>query len=228
MKLQTIFLVWFCLAIIPSCAYAQGAVNGDDDPSFSSSMGLSLSAPLSPVSHYVSSGLGTDYSAGYNFDRRNAVVGEFMWNHLFASGPALQPLRDALQSPNVHAHGDLFAFTADYKFEMRGSLHGVYVIGGGGWYHRTAGVTTQIPIGGNVVCQPVWLWWGYTCSSGTVDSSHTVAGSSSSAFGGNGGIGYTVRVGDAPYRFYVETRYHYAPTRNITTQLLAISVGFRY
>lgn len=228
MKFWTVFLAWLWLAIIPGHAYAQDRADNDDDPSFSSSIGLSLSAPLSPISHYVSAGLGTDYSAGYNFDRRNAVIGEFMWNHLYASGSALQPLRDALRATNVNAYGNLYAFTADYKFEMRGSLRGVYVIGGGGWYHRTASVTTQIPLSGPIICQPVWLWWGYTCSSGVVNTSQTVAGSSSSAFGANGGIGFTVRVGDAPYRFYVETRYHYAPTRNITTQLLAISVGFRY
>jgi hypothetical protein len=44
----------------------------------------------------------------------------------------------------------------------------------------------------------------------------------------NGGVGFTIRVGEAPYRFYVESRYHYAPTKNINTQLVAVTVGFRY
>jgi hypothetical protein len=55
----------------------------------------------------------------------------------------------------------------------------------------------------------------------------TVANSGLNAFGVNGGIGFTIRVGDAPYRIYVETRYHYAPTRDISTQLLAFTFGLR-
>jgi hypothetical protein len=35
-------------------------------------------------------------------------------------------------------------------------------------------------------------------------------------------------VGDPPYRWYVESRYHYAPTENISTRLLTVTVGFRY
>jgi hypothetical protein len=50
----------------------------------------------------------------------------------------------------------------------------------------------------------------------------------SGALGGNAGIGFTVRVGEEPYRFYVEPRYHYASNENVTTQLLTVTVGFRY
>jgi hypothetical protein len=52
--------------------------------------------------------------------------------------------------------------------------------------------------------------------------------SASSALGGNAGIGFTVRVGEEPYRFYIEPRYHYAPNENVRTQLLTVTVGFRY
>jgi hypothetical protein len=56
----------------------------------------------------------------------------------------------------------------------------------------------------------------------------TVASSGSTAFGANAGIGFTIRVGEAPYRVYVESRYHHAPTKNVNTQLIAITVGIRY
>ena len=91
------------------------------------------------------SGLGVDYSAGYNFTRRYALVGEFMWNYLFPTDVALQPLRVALQSRDISGRGNLFAFTADYKFELRGKLLGGYLIGGAGWYYRTASITKAIP-----------------------------------------------------------------------------------
>ena len=220
-------LLWMCLVVVPSSIHAQRGPE-NDDPSFADNLGLTTSLPLHPTSKYVSAGLGVDYGAGYNFDRRNALIGEFMWNWLYPTDAALQPLRVALQSPNIGGHGDLFALTANYKFELRGKLLGAYLIGGGGWYHRRASLTKQIPSGTSITCDPVWFWWGYSCSSGIVTTNLTVANSSSNAFGANAGIGFTIRVGEAPYRFYIESRYHYAPTKNISTQLVAFTFGFRY
>jgi hypothetical protein len=219
-------LLCTCLIVVPSSIHAQFEPE-NDDPSFTSNLGLTTSLPLRPTSQYATAGLGVDVGAGGNFDRRNALIGEFMWNWLYPTDAALQPLRVAIQSPNIGGHGNLFALMANYKFELRGKLLGAYFIGGGGWYHRTTSITRQIPTGTNI-CNPIWLWWGYNCTSGIVTTNLTVANSSSSAFGANGGIGFTVRVGDAPYRFYVESRYHYAPTRNVSTQLVAFTFGIRY
>jgi hypothetical protein len=227
MKWGIMILFWMCLIVVPGNIQAQFEP-GNDDPKFTDNVGLTASLPLRPNSKYVSAGLGVDLGAGYNFDRRNALIGEFMWNWLYPTDVALQPLRVALQSPNIGGHGNLYALTANYKFELRGKLFGTYLIGGGGWYHRTTSLTKQIPSGTSITCDPVWIWWGYNCSSGIVTTNLTIANSSSSAFGANGGIGFTVRVGEAPYRFYVESRYHYAPTRNINTQLIAFTLGFRY
>jgi hypothetical protein len=220
-------LLWMCVLLVPGSVHAQFE-SETDDPRFTDNLGLTTSLPLRPTSHYVNAGLGLDVGVGYNFDRRNALIGEFMWNWLYPTDAALQPLRVALQSPNISGHGNLYALTANYKFELRGKVFGAYLIGGGGWYHRTTILTRQIPTGTGITCDPAWLWWGYNCSSGIITTNLTIANSSSSAFGANGGIGFTIRVGEAPYRFYVESRYHYAPTQNINTQLVAFTVGFRY
>jgi len=212
---------------MPCSVHAQGG-SGDDDPNFTDNIGLTTSLPLHPMSQFMSSGLGVNVGAGYNFDRRNALVGEFMWNWLYPSDAALQPIRVAAQSPNIGGHGNLFALTANYKFELRGKVLGAYLIGGGGLYHRTTSLTKEIPSGASITCQPVWIWWGYSCSAGLVTTNVTFAKYASSAFGANAGIGFTIRVGDAPYRFYVESRYHYAPTKNISTQVVAFTFGFRY
>jgi hypothetical protein len=37
-----------------------------------------------------------------------------------------------------------------------------------------------------------------------------------------------VRVGEAPYRLYFESRYHYAPNANIKIRFLTVTVGIRY
>ena len=38
-------------------------------------------------------------------------------------------------------------------------------------------------------------------------------------------MGFTIRINDEGYKFYVESRYHYAPTKNISTQLITITLG---
>jgi opacity protein-like surface antigen len=219
--------LWMCLALAPTTIYAQSGP-GNDDPSFTDNLGMTISLPVQPTSQFVSAGLGINLGAGYNFDRHNALVGEFMWNWLYPSDGALEALRAAAQTPNIDGHGNLYALTANYKYELRGKLLGAYLIGGGGWYHRTTSLTMQIPSGTPAVCNPIWFWWGYSCSSGILTKNITVASSSSSAFGVNAGIGFTIRVGEPPYRFYVESRYHYAPTKNISTQVVAFTFGFRY
>lgn len=80
----------------------------------------------------------------------------------------------------------------------------------------------------SATCTPALLWWGFTCISGTLTTDQEIASASSTAFGVNGGVGFTARVGEAPYRFYVESRYHYAPTKNFSTQIVIVSFGIRY
>ena len=220
-------LIWICLVVVPSSIHAQFE-DGNDDPIVASNFGTTTSLPLHPISRYTSTGLGVDVGVGYNFDRRHALIGEFMYNWLYPTETAIAPLRVAVQSPQINGNGNLFATTANYKFELRGRMLGVYFIGGGGWYRRNTSHSKQIPVGTVITCDPVWVWWGYSCASGLVTTNLTVANSTRDAFGVNGGVGFTIRVAEAPYRLYVESRYHYAPTKDITTQLVAFTFGIRY
>lgn len=223
-KIRVAFLV--LLTITACCAEAQE--EGDDDPRGNVNLALNIAAPLNPVARFANIGWGLTTGAGYNFNRRNGVVNEFMWQHLFPTNGALTPIRIALQNPNLNASGDVIAFTSNYRFELRGKAVGTYFIGGGGLYYRTTSLSQRVTTGSNVTCNPTWFWWGFNCTSGTVTANQTLASSSSYAMGGNVGVGFTARVGDAPYRVYVESRYHYAPSKNINTQLVVVSVGIRY
>jgi len=222
----TVVAVCLCLLAIPHAAFGQEENN--DNPTITSSAAVSASAPVGSLSQFSNAGLGLDFSGGYNFTRRHAVMAEFMWNWLYATGSSLQPVRDVLQTNRVGGHGNLIAITAEYKYELRGRSLGAYLIGGTGLYHREAQLTKQIPTGTPIPCRPVsvWLWWGYVCGNAT--TSTTLASSSAEALGVNGGIGFTVRTGEAPYRWFVECRYHYAPTKNINTQLVTFNIGVRY
>ena len=215
------------LLVSASAIRAQEEVE-NDDPKFNTNLGLPISAPLNPMAQFAGAGTGVIYGAGYNFARRHAVVGEFMWDWLNPGGGALTPIRAALQLNDISGHSNLYSLTANYRFELRGRALGIYFIGGGGWYVRKSSLTKVVVTSNTVTCTPVWLWWGAACSSGVVTANQTLLSSSSSALGGNAGIGFTARVGDAPYRMYVETRYHYANTRTINTQLIVATVGIRY
>jgi len=185
-------------------------------------LGLPISAPLNPMGQIARPGIGVIYGAGYNFTRRHAVIGEFMWDWLHPSVSGLTG------TPNLNGHSNLYALTGNYRFELRGKALGAYFIAGGGWYARKSSLTTPVVTGNSIKCTPTWLWWGATCTAGLVAADRTLRSSSSSALGANGGIGFTVRVSDAPWRFYVESRYHYAPTRHINTQLVTTTIGIRY
>jgi hypothetical protein len=202
--------------------WAQEEEEGDDNRKSNGHLGLPISVPLNPMGQFARPGTGVTYGAGYNFTRRHAVIGEFMWDWLH---PSVSGLTGAT---NVNGHSDLYVFTGNYRFELRGKKLGTYLMTGGGWYLRHSSLGTNIVTGSAITCTREWLWWGATCSSGLVSSEQTHISSSSSAFGVNGGIGFTIRVGEAPWRVYVESRYHYAPTRYVNTQLVITTVGIRY
>lgn len=207
--------------LTPVLGWAQEEEANDDRKS-NGQLGLPISIPLNPMGQFALAGTGITYGAGYNFTRRHALIGEFMWDWLHPNASGLPGITSA------DGHSNLYAVTANYRFELRGQSLGTYFLAGGGWYLRHSSITTSVVTGSSITCTPEWLWWGAACSSGVVTNENTLRSSSSSAFGVNGGIGFTIRVGDALWRVYVESRYHYAPTKFVNTQLVVTTVGIRY
>jgi hypothetical protein len=112
--------------------------------------------------------------------------------------------------------------------QLEGKVFGTYLIAGGGMYYRDASLSQLVVVGESVSCTPAWLWWGFTCESGNVTSHQTLASSASTAPGGNVGIGFTVKIPDSQYKFYVESRFHYATNRGVATTIIPITVGVRF
>jgi hypothetical protein len=199
-----------------------------DECRLNTNLAMIVNVPVSSSAQVVGTGWGIVGGVGYNFNKRNAIIGEFMWNRVYPFGGALQPLKTALESKDLHGNTDFYALTANYRFELRGRSVGTYLIGGGGWYFRNTWLSHEVESGTGNICTPVWRWFGYTCTSGTVDPNQPPVTSSSNALGANGGIGFTRSVGEAPYRVYAEARYHYAPTKNMSTHFIAITLGIRF
>ena len=201
---------------------ASGERDTEDNPIGNVHLGFPTVIPLNPTARAVHLGFGFNVGGGYNFNRQHGLVGDFLWNDLFPTNEALAKLRVALNDPSLHANVRVTAFTANYRYELRGRKLGTYFLGGAGLF------TKEVVTGNTIQCDPGWIWWGLTCTSGTVTQNQTIGAWSATAPGYDGGIGFTARVGDPPYRFYAESRYFYAPNSRINTQLIEITFGIRY
>src|SRR5689334_9627119 len=94
---------------VPWYAHEEAKEIVNDNPRGTTSLGMHLNAPLSPFSQHVSWGMGLTASAGYNFTRRHALVGDFMWHWLYPTNQTLRPIQVALHTNKVSGHGNLFA-----------------------------------------------------------------------------------------------------------------------
>lgn len=199
-----------------------------DECKVNTNLAMVSSVPVNQTAQFAGIGWGTVAGVGYNLNKQNSLIGEFMWNRAPNASGSLQPIQGVSPSIKLTGNTDLFTVTGNYRFELRGPLLGTYLIGGGGWYLRNTSLSAKVTSGANTPCTPVWLWWGFTCSSGLVTANQSLQSSNSNALGANLGIGFTVRVGQSPYRLYSEARYHYIPHKNINTQFVAATIGLRY
>jgi hypothetical protein len=193
-----------------------------------SNVAFTISAPLNQTANYVSAGWGLVYGAGVNVNKHHALVGEVLWNSLPPSDQALAPIRAATQNSAIHGNGNLVSITGNYRLNFERRTYGIYFIGGGGLYYRNASLSQTVSTGNSVACNPAWLWWGFSCTSGTVTANQSLANFSSTVLGGNAGVGITFGIPESNYRFYIESRYHYAPTKGVHTQIVPIAIGVRF
>jgi hypothetical protein len=112
-------------------------------------------------------------------------------------------------------------------YRVEGVRFGYYVIGGGGWYYRHAKLQNYNPVSGTV-CGTYWDWWGFACVGGYVPTDNVLATHGVSSGGVNAGVGFTIRVVDPGLKFYLEARYHYAPSNRISTQVIPVTFGVRW
>jgi hypothetical protein len=214
-----------------SIAQARMSVYDDvpeDNPRGNVHLGTPIVIPLNPAARAVHLGWGFNVGGGYNFTRQHGLVGDFTWNDLLPTNEALAKLRVALGDPSLHASVNTTSLSGNYRYELRGRNLGTYFIGGAGLFYRHTSISKEVITGSTTQCEPGFIWWGLNCTSGTVTENQTVGSWSATGPGYNGGVGFTFRVGEPPYRVYAESRYYYAPNSRINTQLINISFGIRY
>src|SRR5271155_1309731 len=80
-----------------------------DECKANTNLAMVISAPVGSSARVMGTGWGIVGGAGYNFNKRNAIVSEFMWNRVYPSRGALLPLQTALQSRDLNANTDFYA-----------------------------------------------------------------------------------------------------------------------
>jgi hypothetical protein len=198
------------------------------DSKLNTNLGAGVTVPVNPTARFVDPSANLVVGAGYNISKHHSLIGQFMWAHLPPANEAFRAIRLLTGARDIDGSSNLFALTGNYRLGAQGRVFGVYFIAGGGMYHRRSSLSRRVVVGATTVCSPPWLWWGYTCVAGLVSDDETLIREGSTAFGGNGGVGFTIKINEEGYKFYVESRYHYAPNRHISTQIIPITLGFSW
>jgi hypothetical protein len=186
-------------------------------------IGGGFAVPVNPTANFFGVSGNFTTGAGANFNSHNGIEGDFMWAGLSPTISLFHPVVGPTGNTN------LIALMGNYRLrfeDIRGSLFGLYVLGGGGWYYRHFSVDRNFIVPPLTPCQPIFFWWGFACNGGIVDS-RTVATHASSAGGVNAGAGFTIRMDDG-WSFFAEARYHYAWSQFIPTTLTTVTFGFRF
>jgi hypothetical protein len=203
------------LSIVPLAA---------QDGDFTFNMGGGISTPLNPTARYSGTSGNFTAGAGYRISRKSAIIGEFMWSGLPPNLFVLHPENAPFGSIS------LYTLTANYRYSIdriHGSRFGLYGIAGGGWYYRYASVDKNFVVPPNTVCQPIYGYYGYGCDPSGYVYTQSIAYKGTSTGGVNGGLGFTISFGDSPWKFYTESRYHYAFNSGIPTTLIPVTFGIR-
>jgi hypothetical protein len=198
------------------------------DSKLNTNLGMGVGTPLNPTASVIGAGVNVVVGAGYNFTKHNSFVGQFMWEGLPVHKEIFGPLLIVANRNDISGSSNLFTFTGNYRYGREGKRYGAYAITGGGLYYRRTQLSQNVVVGTGTTCSYSWLYWGYTCANGYVTEDQSLLKAGSTAGGVNGGIGFTIRINDDGYKFYIEARYHYAWTKNIPTTVIPITLGFSW
>jgi hypothetical protein len=188
-------------------------------------IGGGITTPLNQTARYAGTSGNFAAGVGYKMTKRSAMIGEFMWAGLPPNFSVLHPVNAPFGSVN------LYTLTANYRYDMdriHNSRFGLYAIVGGGWYYRYAKIDKNYVVPPGTACQPIYTWWGYSCDPNGFVFTQTVAYKGTSVGGVNGGMGFTIGLGDSQWKFYTEARYHYAFNSTIPSTLIPVTFGIRF
>ena len=154
--------------------------------------------PLAEAGDRFNVGPGFNAGIGFNFNNHFGVQLEALWSRFSVNG-------DLLNTTDLDANHRMQYGTLDAVANVvRSGPFTAYLLGGGGLYYRRVQLTQFAGTAVVPACDP-WLYYCYP----SAVSVETILGSRSSTdWGLNGGVGFSVRVAGG-LKLYAEGRYHY-------------------
>ncbi len=190
--------------------YTDSRTNSDGSRKYTFIVGGGFNLPTGGTHNYLTTGYNFQVGAGRNFNKTFGVLVQFDYDHFGFQTATLNNLlaiynslgaQDQNGNPLSILGGSshVWSFTLDPIVNYYTSdSWGAYVIGGIGFYHKTANFT--IP-GTGFYYDPYYGYIPYV-------SNQTIDKYTSNAFGANGGLGITYKFSRfANERFYAEARY---------------------
>lgn len=192
--------------------YNDSRTNADGSAKYSFFAGGGFGLPTGGTHNYLTTGWGLQFGGGRNFNKKFGVALQFDYDHFGFQTNTLNNLLDIYNSlgaedqngnplSQLGGNSHIWSFTIDPRYTFYdGDTTGAYVVGGFGFYHKTA--TFTIPAIGEY-CDPFYGCYQYQANQ-PIDSY------TSNAPGINGGFGMTYKFSRfASARFYAEARYVY-------------------
>jgi hypothetical protein len=184
---------------------------------FTGFVGGGVTTPINPIGTRLDTGWNVAAGAGINANHHFGVMLDFMFNSM----PVNNTFLNQVQAPEGRVR--VWGFTLDpiVHVTQEGPVD-FYVTGGGGIYHRTVEYTQPVIVPG-VFFDP---WFGFFPGA---TGANQIIGSFGQYKGGiNGGAGLSVKLGNSNVKAFAEARYHHIFTRNIATDVLPVTFGFRW
>ncbi len=190
--------------------YSDSHTNPDGSAKYSFIVGGGFTLPVGGSHSYLSTSYDFQAGVGRNFNKKFGVQADFNWANFGFQTSALNRQLLIYNSTCVGgcglnqlggtSHSWAFTLGPIMNFYQSDTL-GAYVIGGAGFYHKTANFT--IPSIGTY-CDPFYGCYQY-------QANQTIDKYTSNAFGANVGFGMTYKFSRfASEKFYVEARYAYS------------------
>jgi opacity protein-like surface antigen len=191
-------------------------------------LGGSLTVPLGDSADRVD--LGGGFAVGVTYNASPALGVQFEYGADWANLKTSPRLGADISGNALLQYFNLNAFIRPLHPARR---IGMYLVGGGGLYYRSADITRFEGTVPAAYCDP-WLFY---CSTVPVAASTVLASRSSWDWGLDAGLGFTFAV--APHvRLYAEARYHYifgpsftqpnGTRRSADGQYLPLTLGVRF
>lgn len=156
--------------------------------------------------------------AGFNFNEHLGILGTFSFNQLGVTRSAL----NAAAQPDGNARVYSLTFDPVLRFPVFGGVRG-YVLAGGGWLRRTVQFT-QPTLAQVTIFDP---WWGYF-GPALIPVNQVLGSVSSNAGAIDAGAGLDIPLPRTSAKLYVEARYVRGFTSRADTEIVPLTVGFRF